>query len=79
MCPGTRLSERSRKRGPPVVRSQVVSAHDACGGARCEARGVQEHAPHDTAFNNFHEHVHTGQPSESNPNGIRGVPVGAEC
>jgi hypothetical protein len=31
------------------------------------------------AFHNFHEHVHTGQPSGSNPNTIRGVPVGAEC
>jgi hypothetical protein len=62
----------------------AVPEHQHClttpnGESHEIARGVQEHAPHDTAFHNFHKHVHTGQPSESNPNQIRGVPVGAEC
>lgn len=62
----------------------AVPEHQHCittpnGESHEIAGGVQEHAPHETAFHNFHMNVHRGVPSEMNPNDIHSVPVGAEC
>jgi hypothetical protein len=41
------------------------------------ASGLSENAPLDPALDQFHDHVHRGEPGEQQM--IRAIPVGADC
>jgi hypothetical protein len=43
---------------------------NASGNTHAIARGITLHAPHDTAFHNFHNNVHLGAFAGNNPQTI---------
>jgi hypothetical protein len=63
--------------------ASAVPLHLHClttpGGTHAIAGGVTANAPHNTAFHNFHNNVHTGAFAGQNPNTVTATAPTGSC